>query len=248
MKELIFHRMFLPAVERWPTRSGSTTATTTPRSREHADRVLRLADAHAHASSGSSRGDRFAVMACNSHQYLELYHAGVPRRGRDQPAQPAPRRQGAAVHPAPTPAPRSCSSTRCSPTTSPRSIAEVRDELPLAPRRADRRRRRARTTSATRTCSPPAQPSIPDEPEEDDPVVLMYTGGTTGSAQGRAARPARRDAEPVPHRPSRSASTSDACTCTRRRCSTPRRWAAILGIPAIGGTSVVRARCSSRRR
>ena len=25
---------------------------------------------------------------------------------------------------------------------------------------------------------------IPDEPEEDDPVILMYTGGTTGTPKG----------------------------------------------------------------
>src|SRR5262249_40568718 len=29
-----------------------------------------------------------------------------------------------------------------------------------------------------------ATPSLPDEPEEDDPVILMYTGGTTGTPKG----------------------------------------------------------------
>ena len=29
-----------------------------------------------------------------------------------------------------------------------------------------------------------ATPAIPDEPEEDDPVILMYTGGTTGTPKG----------------------------------------------------------------
>ena len=40
----------------------------------HGDRVLRLANAMK-KELGLGRGDRFAVMAVNCHEYLELYHA-----------------------------------------------------------------------------------------------------------------------------------------------------------------------------
>ena len=139
-------------------------------------------------------------MSCNSHQYLELYHAGFLGAGRHQPAQPAPRRQGAAVHPAPTRARRSCFVDAFFAEHFARNIAEVRDELPLRhvvligdgdvphdvgyedliaagePGRA-RRARRGRSRRAD------------------------VHGRHDRPAQGRAARPARRDAEPVPHRP-----------------------------------------------
>lgn len=58
------------------------------------------------------------------------------------------------------------------------------------------------------------EPIVPDEPEEDDPVVLMYTGGTTGLPKGVLLD---QRAELLTRTPP---------ICTRRRCSTPRRWAA----------------------
>ena len=41
---------------------------------EHLDRVCRLSDGM-QSALGVGRGDRFAVMALNGHQFLELYHA-----------------------------------------------------------------------------------------------------------------------------------------------------------------------------
>ena len=42
---------------------------------EHTDRVLRLGHALRH-QLGVEPGDRFAVMALNNHNFLELWHAG----------------------------------------------------------------------------------------------------------------------------------------------------------------------------
>ena len=74
MKELVFHRVFLPAVDATPTRWLSTTATTTPPSPSTATGCCAW-PTRCGASSVSCPADRFAVMAANSHEFLELYHA-----------------------------------------------------------------------------------------------------------------------------------------------------------------------------
>ena len=84
-----------------------------------------------------------------------------------------------------------------------------------------------------------ATPVIPDEPDEDDPVDPHVHRRHDRHAEGRAARPARRDAEPVPRVAWRGGSPPTRCTCTRRRCSTRRRWAASSACPREGGTSVI---------
>src|SRR5690242_11273566 len=75
MRELVYHRTFLPAVDRWATKVGFHDGDHHATFEQHGDRVLRLADALRN-ELGLERGDRFAVMAANSHEYLELYHAG----------------------------------------------------------------------------------------------------------------------------------------------------------------------------
>lgn len=74
MKELIYPRMFFPAARdfagKTPIIDGPYRATQA----EHAERVLRLAHALARRL-GIERGDRFAVLAKNSHAFIELYHA-----------------------------------------------------------------------------------------------------------------------------------------------------------------------------
>jgi acyl-CoA synthetase (AMP-forming)/AMP-acid ligase II len=181
MKELVFHRGFVPAMERWDTKvavhDGGYHATFA----EHGDRVLRLADAM-RTDLGVRRGDRVAVMSANSHQFLELYHAAFlgasivnPLNLRlagnelqfilaDSGTEVAFVDAVFADHFA-------------------RNIAAVRDQLPLrrvvlmGDGEAPHDVRYEDLLSSGR-------PVVPDEPGEDDPVVLMYTGGTTGLPKG----------------------------------------------------------------
>ena len=181
MKELVFHRQFIPAIERWPDRVGFHDGDYHATFHQHGDRVLRLADAM-RTELGMQRGDRFAVMSCNSHEYLELYHAGFLGAGIINPLNL--RLAGAELQ----------HIMRDSGTTVAfvdavfaehfaRNLAEIRDQLPLrhvvligdgdAPHDV-----RYEDLIAS------GSPVVPDEPDEDDPVVLMYTGGTTGRAKG----------------------------------------------------------------
>lgn len=75
MKELITHRTLLPAVERWATKAAFHDGDYHATFEQHGDRVLRLADAMAN-QLGIQKSDRVAILACNSHEYLEIYHAG----------------------------------------------------------------------------------------------------------------------------------------------------------------------------
>jgi acyl-CoA synthetase (AMP-forming)/AMP-acid ligase II len=234
MKELVFHRLFFPAVERWSGRvafeDGSYRATFA----EHSDRVLRLVDAM-RRNLGLRPTDRFAVMSCNSHQYLELYHAAFLGAGIINPLnlrlagvelQHVLRDSGTTVafvdalfaeHFA-------------------RNIAEVRDELAL------------RAVVLIGDGDVPhdlryedliasGQPAVPDEPEETDPVVLMYTGGTTGQAKG-ALLDQRAEILNLYHI-GLAVDFGDGRVYLHQ---TPMFHAAsmagIIGIPATGGTSV----------
>ena len=75
MKELIYHRLLVPAATRYAARPCVTNIATgeTRTYAEHFDRVQRAIGAL--RTLGVGRGDRFAVMTLNSPEYLELYHA-----------------------------------------------------------------------------------------------------------------------------------------------------------------------------
>jgi acyl-CoA synthetase (AMP-forming)/AMP-acid ligase II len=78
VKELVWHRQLLPAVDRHATSpfftdTGSGQTTTYG---EHGSRVLRLANA-LRKELGVEPGDRVAVMSLNSTMFEELYHAGL---------------------------------------------------------------------------------------------------------------------------------------------------------------------------
>ncbi|MYF04989.1 MAG: long-chain fatty acid--CoA ligase, partial [Holophagales bacterium] len=74
MKELIFHRLFEPALNYSGDQESLVDRAYSATFGEHADRTMRLCTALS-GELGVGRGDRFAVMALNCHEYVELYHA-----------------------------------------------------------------------------------------------------------------------------------------------------------------------------
>lgn len=178
MKELVYHRQFLPEVERCADELGFIDGDYQATFATHLDRVAKLAGAL--RSLGVAPDDRFAVMALNSHQFLELYHAAFLGAGVINPLNLRLAAKELAYI-------LGDSGTKVCFTDAffAGVIEQVRAEVGLdhvvligagagdAPHDAEYE---ALLDTAT--------PVIPDEPEEDDAVVLMYTGGTTGLPKG----------------------------------------------------------------
>ena len=181
MKELVWHRQYLPLVEREASRTFAVEAATGRVSTygESAARVLRLADA-LRRQLGVSPGDRVAVMSLNSTAFLELYHAGL---------------LGAAVvNPL---------NLRFAPRELAHVLSDSGTEVVFVDAVFAGVIAGVREAAGVRTVvllgdGPDGTPHdlryedllaggeevVPPEPEEDDPALLMYTGGTTGLPKG----------------------------------------------------------------
>ena len=183
MKELIWHRQLLPAVDRYAAKPflTDTAAGTTTSYGEHGSRVLKLANALG-TELGLKRDDRFALLSLNSGRFEELYHAGFLGAGVVNPLNLrfAPRELTHVL---------SDSATKVvfvDPAFAPvidsiRAAAGIEQVVLLGDGSE------AGTVPhdlSYEELLAAGDETVPAEPEEHDPAILMYTGGTTGLPKG----------------------------------------------------------------
>jgi long-chain acyl-CoA synthetase len=176
MKELVYHRILLPAVERNADRVAFFDGAYQATFAEHLDRVGRLASAL--RDLGVAGDDRFAVMALNGHEFLECYHAAFLGAGVINPLnlRLAPRELEYILGDSET---KVCVTDQFFAPVIDRVRAAAGIEHVVMIGDGDGPHD-ARYDDLLASASA----KIPDEPEESDPVVLMYTGGTTGLPKG----------------------------------------------------------------
>ncbi len=177
VKELVYGQSFLPVVERCSDQIGFVDGAVSRTYGEHLERVAALTHAM-RTQLGIAPNDRFSVLALNSLAYLELWHAAFLGGGVINPLnlRLAPRELAYILADSGT---KVCF-------TDPffaGMVDEVREETGVEQVvlvGAGDVRHDVAYEELMRT----AVPELPAEPEEDDPVVLMYTGGTTGLPKG----------------------------------------------------------------
>jgi acyl-CoA synthetase (AMP-forming)/AMP-acid ligase II len=234
MKELVYHRLFVPALERWGDKEvmhdGEYHATLA----QHGERVFRLAHGM-RAHLGVKPGDRVAIMAANSHQFLELYHAGFLGACVVNPLNL--RLAGKELQ-----------------YILEDSGTEVVFVDPLFAEHFDRNLGDARDRLGIRhvvlmgegdvphdvayeDVVAAGEPEVCPEPEEDDPVILMYTGGTTGLPKG-VLLDHRAEMLNLYHVAMVIGMREDAVYLHQTPMFHAASMAAILGIPSNGASSV----------
>ena len=235
MNELVGTHLLLPAWERRASTVGFHDGEYHGDYGRHADRVLRLADAM-HRQLGLTRDEPFAVLSVNSHQYLELYHAAFFGAGVINPLnlRLSPRELQLVLADSEA---RVIFVDEFFADHLDRAIEPVRDSLPLN-----------RVVLVGGGDHPhdiryeelleAGHPVVPDEPEETDPVVLMYTGGTTGLPKG-ALLDQRAELLNLYHVAMTVNLYEERVYLHQVPMFHAASMAAILGIPAIGGISVV---------
>jgi acyl-CoA synthetase (AMP-forming)/AMP-acid ligase II len=176
MKELIYHRQLLHRVDWYADKVGFIDGAYRGTYAQHIDRVARLCSAL--KTLGVGRQDRFAVMALNSHVFMELYHAAYLGAGIINPLnlRLAAKELDYILHDSGT---KVCfvDAFFAPLIAHVRAAAGIEHVVLVGTGDVPHDHKLEHLLEAV-------TPKIPDEPEETDPVVLMYTGGTTGLPKG----------------------------------------------------------------
>jgi long-chain acyl-CoA synthetase len=186
VKELVFPRFLLPRAEALADKVGFVDVTSDGLRYEgtfatHVERVSRLTQALG-SELGVGRGDRFAVLGMNGHEFIELYHAALFGAGIVNPL-------NIRLSPAELAYVLTDSGTKVVFTdpvfASLLEQARAHDGVGLdAVVVFGGRAEGTEGAVDYEELLSSSAPVLPPEPEEDDPVVLMYTGGTTGLPKG----------------------------------------------------------------
>ncbi len=234
MKELIFHRTFLPAIERYADKVAIIDGDHRGTYAQHGDRVLRLADAM-HSQLGLTGPDCFAVMAANGHQFLELYHAGFLGAGIINPLN---LRLGT----------QELQFILADSGTKVIFVDALFAEHVVHAVRAVEGDLAVEHIVVIGESAVPhdvgyedllacGSSVVPPEPDEEDPVVLMYTGGTTGVPKG-VLLDSRAELLNLYHIAVALDFTEDRVYLHQTPMFHAASMGGVLGIPAIGATSV----------
>lgn len=234
MKELVFHRQFLPAVAQHAGRTAMVDGDYRATYTEHADRVMQVSNA-LRDRLDISRDDRFAVMALNSHEYFELYHAAFLGASVINPLNL--RLAGKELD----------YIIRDSGTEVIFADAFFAGAIAQALDASDEPNNVRQVVLIGEGDVPHditydalidgVDAAVPDEPEEEDPVVLMYTGGTTGLPKG-VLLDQRAEMLNLYHVAIVFGFDHDAVNLVQTPMFHAASMAAILGTPTSGGTAV----------
>ncbi|MGZ8752452.1 MAG: AMP-binding protein, partial [Acidimicrobiia bacterium] len=230
MKELVFGRLLLPAADRSADRVGFHDRAYHATFGEHLERVLCLASA-LRTELGVGKADRFAVVAGNGHEYLELYHAGFLGAGIVNPL-------NLRLSPAELTFILRDSGTRtifvdalfASVVDSVRHDAGIDRVVLIGEGDVPHDVRYEELVES-------GEAVVPPEPDETDPVILMYTGGTTGQPKGVVLEQ-RAEMLNLYHAGIAIGLDEDRVYLHQTPMFHAASMTGVLGIPASGGVSV----------
>ena len=226
----MFARLLLPIANRSADRVGFHDHGYDATFGGHVERVLRLASA-LRTELGIGRGDRYAIVAGNGHEYLELYHAGFLGAGIVNPL-------NLRLSAAELTFILRDSGTRtvfvdalfANVVDSVRHEAGIERVVLIGDGDAPHDVRYEELLES-------GEPVVPPEPDETDPVILMYTGGTTGLPKG-VLLDQRAEMLNLYHAGIAIGLDEDRVYLHQTPMFHAASMTGVLGIPASGGVSV----------